>query len=114
MAEAAAIRTNIIVFKNRYNSLKFTIDGVENLIGWTARWTLSQSPGSAALIDKSTADDIEIIGVDVFVDIWPANSSSIDQGMSYYHELTLIDDESNPRMAAYGDDCQVRDVTDIT
>ncbi len=116
MAEVAAIYVDVIIFKNRYNSLKFTIDGVANLNGWTARWTLAANRGAAALIDKSTSDDIDIPtdGVDVFVDVWPANSSAIDQGTSFYHELTLIDSESNPRVAAYGDACEVRDVTDIS
>ena len=111
---AAAKVVNATLFKNRYNGLKFTIDGVENLIGWTARYTLSAFRGGSALIDKSTADDISFDGVDVFVDIWPANTSAISQGVSFYQELTLIDNESNPRVAAYGDSCVIRDVTNIS
>ena len=114
MAGVAAKRVSVILFKNRYNALKFTIDGVANLSGWTARYTVSENRGAAALVDKSTSDDIEISGVDVLVDIWPANTAAIDQGANYYHELTLIDPESNPRVAAYGDHCVVRDVTDIS
>ena len=114
MAEVAAKKVSVILFKNRYNALKFTIDGVANLSGWTARYTVSAFRGESALIDKSTADDIEFDGVDVLVDIWPANTTAIDQGTNFYHELTLIDSESNPRVAAYGDDCVVRDVTNIS
>jgi len=114
MAEVAAIYVDVIIFKNRYNALKFTIDGVADLTGWTARYTVAQNRGGTALIDKSTADDIEFSGVDVLVDIWPANTAAIDQGSNFYHELTLIDSENNPRVAAYGDESVVRDVTDIS
>ena len=114
MAEVAAKEVSIILFKNRYNGLKFTIDGVANLSGWTARYTVAEVRGGTALINKSTSDDISFDGVNVFVDIWPANTTAINQGSNYYHELTLIDPESNPRVAVYGDDCVVRDVTNIS
>lgn len=109
----AAIETDYILFKNRYNALKFTVDGVENLSGWSARWTMAPVAGDPTVIDKSDEDDIEIIGVDVYVDIWPADTSSLT-GQVYYQELTLEDTEGNQRVASYADTILLRETSDIS
>ena len=112
----AAKSVRITLFKSRYNPLKITIDGVDNLSGWTAQWVFSESlsSGGATLIEKTTSDDISIDGVVVYVDIWPSDTVSIDPSNTYYHELTLFDTESNPRVAVYGDDCILRDTVTLT
>ena len=115
----AAVNTSFTLFKGRYNALKFTVEGVSDLDaeGWEARWTFSENAGATGgdiLIDKSDNDDISFSNDKVYVDIFPADMGSITPGPGYYHELTLIDDNGNPRVAAYGDNCIVRNTTDIT
>lgn len=115
----AAVEESFTLFKGRYNALKFTVEGVSDLDaeGWEARWTFSENPGAsgaAVLIDKSDNDDISFSNDKVYVDIFPGDMSGIGLGNDFYHELTLIDDNGNPRVAAYGDKCIVRDTTDIS
>lgn len=117
----AATNVSFILFKNRYNGLKFEVlGGVTDLEGdgWKARWTLSTHPGATGgdiLIDKDSESLGEITFEDnfVFVDIMPGDTDALDPGGNYYQELTLIDDNDNPRVASYGDNCILRDTTDL-
>ena len=117
-----ASKASFTLFKNRYNGLKFEVlGGVSDLSGegWAATWTFSQDPGASGgniLINKSSADPTEITFTDnyVYVDILPANTSSIDAGINYYQELTLQDNVGNKRVASYGDARIVRETTDLS
>ncbi len=110
----AAIVKNFTLFKNRYNPIQFTVMGVPNLVGWKVRWTLAPLAGESTVIDKdSDVEDVEINGVVVSIDIWPANTSELDTG-TYYHELTLIDPDDNERVAAFGNEVILRDTSDIS
>ncbi len=108
----AALEQNIIIFKNRYELLQFTVDGVEDLIGFEAHWTVSANPGSSPVITKSTEGGTPKITIDnlkVIVTIDEGDFSSETAGI-YYHELVLINDESKVKQGAIGD-VDLRDVT---
>ncbi len=105
----AKINQNVILWRDRFRVVQFTIEEVEDLEGYTAEWAMSASAGSSALVSKSTSDDVEIDDVKVFVTFYPSDftSTSADE---YYHELLLYDGEGNPIQAVTGN-VDLRSVT---
>ena len=101
----ASLEQDIIIFKDRYHVLQFTVDGVEDLIGFEAHWAMSENPGDSPTITKSTeggSPKISIEGVKVLVIIDEGDFSG-DPAGDYYHELVLIDDDGKIRQGAVGE-----------
>jgi hypothetical protein len=60
-----------------------------SVAGATIQWRLAQSPSSAALVSKSTADSTVLTTVGGFYfDILPADTAALDG--RYYHEAQVV------------------------
>lgn len=108
----ASIEQDIILFKHRYHVIQFTVDGVTDLIGYGARWTISETPGSTPFTTKSTegtSPKITIDGLKILVVIDEGDLTTATAG-EWYHELTIIDDMSKLIQGAVG----VADLRDVT
>ncbi len=107
----AKLEQDIILWKNRFRVLQFTVstEGVVDLDGYSAYWAISGDAGTSILLQKSTADDIELDELKVLISIYPEDLENIIAG-TYYHELKLVDGENNPFQGAIGE-CLIKKVT---
>ncbi len=105
----AKINQNMILWRDRFRVIQFTIEEVADLEGYSAYWAMSDEEGTTAHLQKSTADDIEIDDVKVLVSFYPSDFETIAAG-EYYHELLLYDGENNPIQSVTG----IVDLRDVT
>lgn len=108
----AKIGQNFIHWKNRYRQVVFFIEDVESLEGFEATWGMSENETSTVLVEKSSTGEspgIQLVGQEVIVTLEPADTVSL-AAMQYYHELKLLDTQSNPLTPAIGE-VDLREVT---
>lgn len=108
----ASLNQNIIVFKNRYHIIQFTVDGVEDLIGFSAYWAVSSTAGGSPIITKSTEGGTPKITFDALKIIIVIDESDFtsETAGKFYHELVLVDDASKVIQGSIGE-VDLRDVT---
>ncbi len=97
----AKIEQDLILWRDRFRVIQFTIEEVSDLIGYSANWAMSNRAGSTSHLSKALGGDIEIDDVKVLVSFYPSDFENIAEG-EYYHELLLYDGEGNPIQAATG------------
>lgn len=108
----AKINVNFIFWKHNKRRATFTVEDVATLDGCEVYWAMSESPGSEALISKSsetTPAGILTSGKIARVQMLEADTATIEPG-SYYHELMVIDTAGNPITASTGN-VDLREVT---
>lgn len=99
------INQNFTTWKGNYREINFTIEDISTAEGCTAKWACAENAESLLKeIEKSsvsTPAGITISGKIVTVILDPSDTSSMTAG-TYYHELRLVDTESNPSTPAIG------------
>jgi len=92
------------IFAGDNKSLLFTVDDVEDLDDCTVTWKAARSPGSEAVISKSSesSDEIEISGDTFTVKLVPTDTSNLSGYRKYYHEAQILDSSGNITTVAIG------------
>jgi len=101
------LNQNFTHWKGNYREIDFFIEDVDSLSGCTIEWAMAADANSTELITKSTEDTpatITISGKTATV-ILESSDTDASSGISageYYHELRIVDGDSNPFTPAIG------------
>ncbi len=112
----ASVNQNITLYKHRYNAVRVTVNGVDNIAGWKIYFVMTDDNtqyGDVILEkDINVAGGNEGIRLDgataFYIDIEPEDMTEILQG-TYYYEIMMDDTAGKPYQGTVGS-ANVRDV----